>query len=288
MMDTIRKETIRCYSGEYKDGEWIINKHWSTTTNEYDARGILVSSEEHHGADYGLPEGVSTLINSTSRSVDKGRFVYTTVLSDGRITDVVIRDKEGRVIESNINDVHYRCTYDEQGRVAKEGKDGLWEDVYVRDDDGLVVESYHVRHDEDPYSARHYYSRDFMGNIVESAVTENGEHVETVLHDKDMKSVIEKVNEKNGSIEIFSADGHQICGMLRDEEQPAHLNHYDISICEYDFMGNWVIRILPRFLDVPKYFREQHGWPLNYFIEIRDIEYEDFLDDMTFSMLDFQ
>jgi hypothetical protein len=282
MIDTIRKETIMYYSGECKGGEWIINKHWSTTTNEYDARGILVSSEEHHGADYGLPEGVSTLIKSTSRSVDKGRFVYTTVLSDGRITDVVIRDKEGRIIESNINDVHYRCSYDEQGRVAKEGEDGLWEDVYVRDDDGLVVESYHVRHDEDPYSARHYYSRDFMGNIVKSAVTEKGEHVETILHDKDMKSVIEKINEKNGSIEIYSADGQKICGMLRNEEQPEHLNHYDLCYYEYDFRGNWVVRILPRFLGVPKYYMEQHGWSLNYFIEIRDIEYEDFLDDMTF------
>lgn len=240
------------------------------------------------GADYGLPEGISTLIKSTSRSVDKGRFVYTTVLSDGRITDVVIRDKEGRIIESDINDVHYRCSYDDQGRVAKEGKDGLWEDVYVREDDGLVVESYHVRHDEDPYSARHYYSRDFMGNIVESTVTENGEHVETILHDKDMKSVIEKINEKNGSIEIFSADSHKVCGMLRNKELPDHLNHYNLCYCEYDFMGNWVTRILPSFLDVPKGYREQYGWPLDYFIEIRDIEYEDFLDDMAFSMLDFQ
>ena len=247
-----------------------------------------MSSEEHHGADYGLPEGVSTLIESTSRSVDKGRFVYTTVLFDGRITEVVIIDKEGRIIESNIHGVHYRCSYDEQGRVAKEGKDGLWEDVYVRDDDGLVVESYHVRHDEDPYIARHYYSRDFMGNIVESAVAENGEHVETILHDKDMKSVIEKINDKNGSIEIYSADGQKICGMLRNEEHPDHLNHYDLCYYEYDFRGNWVVRILPRFLCVPKYYREKHGWPLNYFIEIRDIEYEDFLDDMTFSMLDFQ
>lgn len=228
------------------------------------------------------------MIKTTSRSVDKGRFVYTTVLSDGRITDIVIRDKEGRIIESNINDVHYGCSYDDQGRVAKEGDDGLWEDIYVRDDDGLVVESYHVRHDEEPYSARHYYSRDFMGNIVESAVAENGEHVETILHDKDMKSVIEKINDKNGSIEVFSAVGQKLCGMLRNEEQPDHLNHYDISICEYDFMGNWVVRILPRFLDVPKGYREKHGWPLDYFIEIRDIDYEDFLDDMAFSMLDFQ
>lgn len=287
-MDTIRKETIMCYYGECKGGEWIINKHHLTSIKEYDARGILVSSEEHHGADYGLPEGVSTLMKSTSRSVDKGRFVYTTVLSDGRITDVVIRDKEDRIIESNINGVQYRCSYDEQGRVAKEGEDGLWEDVYVRDDEGLVVESYHVRHDEDPYIARHYYSRDFMGNIVESAVAENGEHVETILHDKDMKSVIEKINEKNGSIEVFSADGHKVCGMLRDEEQPDHLNHYDLCYYEYDFRGNWVVRILPRFLGVPKYYREQHGWPLNYYIEIRDIEYEDFLYDMPFSMLDFQ
>ena len=228
------------------------------------------------------------MIKSTSRSVDKGRFVYTTVLSDGRITDVVIRDKEGRIIESDINDVHYRSSYDDQGRVAKEGDDGLWEDVYVSDDDGLVVESYHVRHDEEPYSARHYYSRDFMGNIVESAVTDNGEHAETVLHDKDMKSVIEKVNEKNGSIEIFSADSHKVCGMLRNEEQPDHLNHSELYICDYDCFGNWVVRILPRVLDVPKGYREQHGWPLDYFIEIRDIEYEDFLDDMAFSMLDFQ
>jgi hypothetical protein len=41
-------------------------------------------------------------------------------------------------------------------------------------------------------------------------------------------------------------------------------------------------------LGVPKYFREHHGWTQEYFIEIRDIEYEDFLDDMPFSMLDFQ
>ena len=76
--------------------------------------------------------------------------------------------------------------------------------------------------------------------------------------------------------------------MLRNEEQLDHLNHYDISICEYDFRGNWVIRMGPSPLSVPKYFMEQHGWTPNYFIEIRDIEYEDFLDDMTFSMLDFQ
>ena len=161
---------------------------------------------------------------------------------------------------------------------------GLWENVYVRDDDGLVVESYHARHDEEPYSAWHYYSRDCMGNIVESVVTENGEHVETILHDKDMKSVIEKINEKNGSIEIFSADGHKVCGMLRDGEQPDHLNHYDLCYCEYDFRGNWVVRILSRFLGVPKYFREQHGWTQEYFIQIRDIEYEESLsfDDWFF------
>jgi hypothetical protein len=60
------------------------------------------------------------------------------------------------------------------------------------------------------------------------------------------------------------------------------------SMSKQFFMGNWVTRILPRFQDVPKGYREQHGWPLDYFIEIRDIEYEDFLDDMAFSMLDFQ
>lgn len=285
-MDTIRKETIRCYSGEYKDGEWIINKHWSTTTNEYDARGILLSSEEHHGADYVLPEGVSSLIKSTSRRVEKGRFVYATVLPDGRTNAWVIRDKEGRIIESNINDVHYRCSYDEQGRVAKEGEDGLYEDVYVRDDDGLVLNSYHVKLDEEPYSARHYYSMDFMGNIVESVVNEKGERVECILHDKATKKVIEKVNETNGSIENFSADGHQICGILCDEENLGHLNHHALCYCEYDVMGNWIIRMEPKFLGVPKQYREQRGWPLEYHIEIRDIEYEDFLNDMIFDVFD--
>ena len=269
-MDTIRKETIRCYSGECKDGEWHIIKQFCTTTNVYDARGVLFSSEVCNYYENGDVSSKSV----TKRSIVKGRFVYKTVLSDGRITDVVVRDTDGRMLESDVNGLLYRCSYDEQGRVAKEGEDGLWEDVYVRDDEDLVVESYHVRHDEDPYSARHYYSRDFMGNIVESAVAENGEHVETILHDKDMKSVIEKINDKNGSIEIYSADGQKICGMLRNEEHPDHLNHYDLCYYEYDFRGNWVVRILPRFLGVPKYYREQHGWPLNYQIEIRDIQYE--------------
>lgn len=275
IMDTIRKETIWSYSGEYKDGEWTIDKSWSITTNEYDARGILLSSEECHGADYGLPENVSSLIKSTSRTVDKGRFVYETALADGRINAWVIRDKENRIIESNINDVHYRCSYDEQGRVAKEGEDGLWENVFVRDENGQVVESYHVRSGEDPYSARHYYSRDFMGNIVESAVTEKGEHVESIVHDSTGKSVIEKINEKNGSIEIISADGQKICGMLYNEEHPGHLNHYALCYCEYDEMGDWIIRIQPTSLCVPEYYRKQHDLPRYFDIEIRDKEYED-------------
>lgn len=280
MIDMIRKETIRCYYGEYKAGEWNISKQFYTTTNVYDARGILLSSEVCRYYENGVVSSKSVAVRRT----EKGRFVYRSVLSDGRITDVVIRDKEGRMLQSNANGLLYRCSYDEQGRVEKEGDDGLWEDVYVRDDDGMVVQTYHVRHDQDPYIAQHYYSRDFMGNIVETAVNDKGEHVESILHDKAMKAVIEKIDKKNGSIETYSTDGQKICGMLCDNAHPDHLNHYELYICDYDFMGNWVTRILPRFLNVPK---SQRG-KLNYQIEIRDIEYEDFLNSMDFCMFDSQ
>jgi hypothetical protein len=118
-----------------------------------------------------------------------------------------------------------------------------------------------------------------MGNIVESAVTEKGEHVESIVHDSTGKSVIEKINEKIGSIEIISADGQKICGMLYNEEHPAHLNHYALCYCEYDEMGDWIIRIQQKSLCVPEYYRKQHDLPRYFHIEIRDKEYE---DDVTF------
>ena len=273
MKRKIKKETIRCYSGEHKDGEYHIKKIFSSATNDYDAEGILLSSVEYNYYE----NGDVSYINETSRSVEGDCFIYKTVGWRPNGFSIEKRDKQGRILESNPYGVCYRCSYDEKGRVEKEGNDGLWEDTYERDENGVVIKSHHKRSDEEPYTTTHYYSRDFMGNIVETAINEKGKHVESRLHDGVTRTLIERkeigdIDERGSTIRTYTTDGLEICGMFCHDEL---LNHYKLCYCEYDRDGNWIIRMTPRFLNVPKYYMEQSGWSQDYYIEIRDIEYLD-------------
>lgn len=284
MKRKIKRETIKSYSGEYKDGEYLIKKIFSSTTNDYDADGILLSSEKL----FYYENGDVSCKDITSRSLDGNCFVYKTEgqRPSGLKCSIEIRDNQGRVLESDEHGIHYRCSYDEQGRVEKEGNDGLWEDTYERDENGVVIKSHHKRADEEPYTTTHYYSRDFMGNIVETAINENRKHVESRIHDGVTKALIEikqigDIDERGSTIKTLTADEREICGMLCHDEL---LNHYNLCYYEYDRDGNWIIRMTPRFLNVPKYYMEQSGWPQDYYIEIRDIEYLDSnSDDELFS-----
>ena len=227
MKRKIKKETIRCYSGEHKDGEYHIKKIFSSTTNDYDAEGILLSSVEHNYYE----NGDVSCINETSRSVEGDCFIYKTVGWRPNGFSIEKRDKQGN--------------------------------------DGLS--------DEEPCTTTHYYSRDFMGNIVETAINEEGKHVESRLHDGVTRTLIERkeigdIDERGSTIRAYATDGLEICGMFCHDEL---LNHYKLCYCEYDRDGNWIIRMTPRFLSVPKYYMEQSGWPQDYYIEIRDIEYLD-------------
>jgi hypothetical protein len=273
MKRKIKRETIKRYYGEYMDGEYHIKRIFSSTTNDYDADGILLSSVEHNYYE----NGDVSYINVTSRSVDGDYFVYKTEGWRPNGFSIEKRDKQGRILESNPYGVCYRCSYDEQGRVEKEGNDGLWEDTYERDENGVVIKSHHKRSDEEPYTTTHYYSRDFMGNIVETAINEKGKHVESRIHDGVTKSIIEikeigDIDERGSTIKTLTADGRETCGMYCDNEL---LNHYNLCYCEYDNVGNWIIQMTPRFLNVPQYYMKQSGWPQDYCIEIRDIEYVD-------------
>ena len=275
MKRKIKRETIKSYSGEYKDGEYHIKKIFSSTTNYYDIDGILLSSEKL----FYYENGDVSCKDITSRSLDGDCFVYKTEGQRPSCLKCSIerRDKQGRVLESDEHGIHYRCSYDKQGRVEKEGNDGLWEDTYERDENGVVIKSHHKRSDEEPYTTTHYYSRDFMGNIVETAINEKGKHVESRLHDGVTRTLIERkeigdIDERGSTIRTYATDGLEICGMYCNDER---LNHYKLCYCEYDCDGNWIIRMTPRFLNVPKYYMEQSGWPQDYYIEIRDIEYLD-------------
>ena len=275
MKHKIKKETIRCYSGEYKDGEYHIKRLFSSTTNDYDTDGILLSSVE---LSY-YENGDISCKDITSRTVDGDCFVYKTEGQhpNGFRCSIEKRDKQGRILESNPYGVYYRCSYDEHGRVKKESNDGLWEDTYVRDENGLVIKSHHNRSDKEPYTTMHYYSRDFIGNIVESAINEEGKQVESRLHDGITKSIIEikevgDIDERGSTIRTYAADGRAICCMYCNDER---LNHCDLTYCEYDQSGNWIIRMTPIFINIPKYYMEQSVWHKEYHIEIRDIEYFD-------------
>ena len=275
MKRKIKRETIKSYSGEYKDEEYHIKKIFSSTTNYYDADGILLSSEKL----FYYENGDISCKDITSRSLDGDCFVYKTEgqRPSGLMCSIERRDKQGRFLESHEHGIHSRCSYDEHGRVEKEGNDGLWEDTYERDENGVVIKSHHKRSDEEPYTTTHYYSRDFMGNIVETAINEKGKHVESRIHDGVTKALIEikqigDIDERGSTIKTLTADGREICGMFCDDEC---LNHYNLCYYEYDHVGNWIIRMTPRFLNVPKYYMKQSGWSQDYQIEIRDIEYED-------------
>lgn len=275
MKRKIKKETIRCYSGEYKDGGYHIKRIFSSITNDYDAAGILLSSVE---VSY-YKNGDISYKDVMSRSVDGECFVYKTEgqRPNGFRSSIERRDKQGRILESDEHGIHYSCLYDDQGRVEKEGNDGLWEDTYVRDENGMVIQSHHSRSDMEPYTTIHYYSRDFMGNIVESAINMKGKHVESRLYDSITNSLIEikeigDIDERGATIRTYAGDGRILCGMYCNDER---LNHWDLTYCEYDRAGNWIIRMTPMFMNVPKYYMEQSRWPKDYRIEIRDIEYLD-------------
>ena len=74
MKRKIKRETIKSYSGEYKDGEYHIKKIFSSATNDYDAEGILLSSVEHNYYE----NGDVSCKDITSRSLDGDCFVYKT------------------------------------------------------------------------------------------------------------------------------------------------------------------------------------------------------------------
>jgi hypothetical protein len=115
----------------------------------------------------------------------------------------------------------------------------------------------------------------FISDIVDVPVINAGDGAgqhptQTLLDLYTIKKEIGDIDERGSTIRAYATDGLEICGMFCHDEL---LNHYKLCYCEYDRDGNWIIRMTPKFLDVPQYYMKKSGWSQDYHIEIRDIEY---------------
>lgn len=270
----IRKETIKHYSGYKTQTGYHINKLHGLYTYEYDSDGrILRVSIEYYDDEGNISDGLKV-----TRRKENERYIYERFDLDGKPKGWDKYDDNNRLVES-FYESYAAWMYDENGNVSKEiyEEGGYIKEIhYEYDTNGRRTKTIIISN-SGTFVKHHYYSKDFLGNIVESIFGEDGEFMESNIIDPVSNKVIQnKEHQKcdGGTIILryYTHEGkHLSYCSWKDSDNLLQSKH--TVYLDYD-AGHWTICVSPSFCYIPE---SEEGFNKNNecFIDIREIEYSD-------------
>ena len=177
-----KKEVIRHYEGRFQDSGYHIDKLVSTEVYEYDSNGYISLYKFENYNDNG-----EVLCGKVAiRRYEKGTYILETYDLEGECLGYDKYDAKWQHVESCFNQ-QQSWTYDSDGNLIEEFcefSNGWWKIKYEYNNEGRVIKSTRINQDSDVLVLNHHYSRDCMGNKVESIVTEDGEFLESNVIDR--------------------------------------------------------------------------------------------------------
>lgn len=279
----VKKETRRHYVGYFREDECHIERLECVEVYEYDSDGYVFRHKSENYDDNGeLSYGTIT-----NRRYGKGEYILDICDLEGKCLGYEKYDAKWQHIESRFNQLQ-RWFYDSYGRMIEELNEcsnGWLKIQFEYNSDGRVTRSTRVTDKSDVQVAHHYYSRDCMGNIVESVIEDDGVLLESNVIDRLSGKVIlnreECIEDKWTAIQrCFKNDIQVSCASWHSDDlmKSAHIKYLDSC------MNDWKVSIEPYIA----YTEEDSDMiERKCRITIRDIEYEAFDDDYLHEFVDF-
>jgi hypothetical protein len=272
----VKKETRRHYVGYFYNGEYHIDYLECVEVYEYDSMGYVFRYKSENYDDTG-EVSYGTIAN---RRYDKGEYIFDICDLDGKHRGYDKYDSKWQIVESRFNQKH-SWSYNSVGNIIEEYiefSNGWWKIKNEYDGEGRVVKSIRVDDKSDILIMHHYYSRDCMGNIVESVVNEDGELLESNVIDRLSNKVImnrdERIEGEWTAIQrCFKNDIQVSCSSWHSDHIPksTQINYLD-SISD-----DWHVSVVPS-LTCNEDQSEMKGQKCR--IVIRDIEYDHWGDGL--------
>lgn len=262
--EKISKETISTYAAHKEHDEFIIDYLSSLLVYEYDDDALMLrSSLQCFDEDGRLNDSWHT----TRKEHEEG-YIYERYNHNGELEGHIIRDKDGRELESTLLGQH-RMTYDADGRLLSQKSVYIHEDShensYTYDPSGRLVQSVETRNGKTSV-LNHHYSEDISGNIVETSLDSEGNLVRTIVYDKISGHIIE--SKEACDFDPTAYDVTYYSDHLNDTYHARVINnrvhHNTYRNLEYDNQGNWVLELVNNnVLGEPQFY-----------IKVRDIVYQ--------------
>lgn len=291
----VKKDTRTHYEGYIEDGQYHIERLTSKEEYEYDSEeNLLCYSYENYDENGAVAYGMHT-----SRQAIEGGYIYEKFDLEGHKLRSDRYDKRGNHVESRSQSQIYKWKYDPNDRLIEEYEESIGEGwlltKYEYDQEGRVERELLTDDLGQTGSRDHFYSRDFIGNIVESILSEEGEFLESNIINRVSGKVIQNKDERIEDefitiLRYFNSEGKQIsCSSWHtDDVMVTNSINRLISDC-----GRWVLSMEPSCsggIEDP----ESGSYivkPNACWITVRDIEYHyhDNPEDNLFSNdVDFQ
>lgn len=276
MNKDIKSTRIHVYGGHIYDGEFVPEKLMNTTEIEYDTDGREKSRKY---IDYSVNGSGVIREYITRRRKENGLVIYEEFDSNNKIVAYDKFDKDGHLLECLWDDGEKSFyIYDENGNEIEHyslDEDGkrFDRDRYEYDSNNRKIKSFH-EHDV-PCSCQYYYSKDIMGNIVETAHGDIGQYVSSEIRKRNQEDTFEFKDEiydeeYTGSVKLYDKKGNILCHLSWSEDDL--VNAYRMLYFNYDEQGNWVMCIQTPFIYVAD-FEHNHSYLNECTIKVREIEY---------------
>lgn len=278
MNKDIKRTKIHIYEGHKYDGEYVPEKLISTIETEYDIEGMVISRAYYHYNEENLSD-INDDRYIIRRRPEDGLVVYEEFDSNNKIVGYNKFDRDGHLLESQwLNGQKFFYTYDEKGNEIEHyslDEDGkrFDRDRYEYDSNNRKIKSFH-EHDV-PCSCQYYYSKDIMGNIVETAHGDIGQYVSSEIRKRNQEDTFEFKDEiydeeYTSSIKLYDKKGNILCHLSWSKDDL--VNAYRMLYFNYDERGNWVMCIITPFIYVAD-FEHNHSYLNECTIKVREIEY---------------
>ena len=247
MNKDIKSTRIHIYGGHIYDGEYVPEKLMNTTEVEYDTDGRVESRKYY---DYSVNGNGVIREYITRRRMENGLVIYEEFDSNNKIVAYDKFDKDGHLLECLWDDGEKSFyIYDENGNEIEHYS--LYEDGkrfdcvrYEYDSNNRKIKSFHG-HDV-PCSCQYYYSKDIMGNIVETAHGDIGQYLSSEIRKRNQEDTFEFKDEiydeeYTGSVKLYDKKGNILCHLSWSEDDL--VNAYRMLYFNYDERGNWIMKI---------------------------------------------
>lgn len=278
----LKKETRRHYIGYFLDSDYQIEKLEGTEVYEYDSNGyVLLYKSEYYDDNGDISYGRIAI-----RRYEKGAYIFETFNLDGKCLGYDKYDAKWQLVESRFHQKQ-SWSYDSDGNMIEEYdeySDGWRKIQFEYNTEGRVVKSTVIDQDGNIQVNHHHYSRDFMGNTVESIITEDGEFLESNVFDRLSDKLIlnkdERLEEEWTTILRLFKNGLQVsCSSWHSDDivKSSHIKQFG------SWLDDWNISVEPLLHEDESKLNGRKCW-----ITIRELEYSVFGSGLLNEFADFE